>query len=441
MQSYFYRLLDYINTQLMASEGFTAYFSGESSDFCRFNHSKVRQAGHVLQKSVRLNLNNGKRHAYYQIPLTGEFSSDCSTVKYAIDKLRTVISSIAEDPFFFATDSRCDLTDVREGELPSVNEFIPKICDAFKKVDAVGILTSGHVYRGFGNSAGQRNWFSSTSFNLDWSIYHDADKAVKNNYAGFSWDDVALNEKIRLDLARLDRLERFSERKISPGEYRVYLTPAAILEVFELLSWNAFGLKAQKTKSSAFNRLVDGSQKLSTLVSFWEQPAHGTAPRFNEFGFIKPESISLVENGKFCQSLVSPQSAAEYETESNGAESAESPESLVMKGGSLKSEEIYEKIDKGLYISNLWYLNYSDLEAARMTGMTRFATFFVENGELKEPVSVMRFDESLYRMLGRNLIDLHHEPELLLSSSTYGQRSTDSFQLPGALIDQFRFTL
>jgi predicted Zn-dependent protease len=76
-----------------------------------------------------------------------------------------------------------------------------------------------------------------------------------------------------------------------------------------------------------------------------------------------------------------------------------------------------------------------------MTGMTRFATFWVQNGKIQGPVNVMRFDESLYRMLGENLLGLTDGSEMLLSSSTYDSRSTHSLRLPGALIDRFAFTL
>lgn len=67
-----------------------------------------------------------------------------------------------------------------------------------------------------------------------------------------------------------------------------------------------------------------------------------------------------------------------------------------MAGGSLEQARILEALDTGLYIGNLWYLNYSDMPAARLTGMTRFATFWVENGQIRAPVSTMRFDDSLY---------------------------------------------
>ena len=35
--------------------------------------------------------------------------------------------------------------------------------------------------------------------------------------------------------------------------------------------------------------------------------------------------------------------------------------------------------------------------------MTRFATFWVEDGVIQSPLEVMRFDETIYRMLGENL--------------------------------------
>ena len=98
-------------------------------------------------------------------------------------------------------------------------------------------------------------------------------------------------------------------------------------------------------------------------------------------------------------------------------------------------------LGSGIYVGNLWYSNFSDRTACRTTGMTRFATFWVENGEIVAPLEVMRFDETLYRMLGANLVGLTRERETILDPGTYYERSTDSARLPGALIDDFTFTL
>jgi predicted Zn-dependent protease len=112
-----------------------------------------------------------------------------------------------------------------------------------------------------------------------------------------------------------------------------------------------------------------------------------------------------------------------------------------MAPGDLQAGDVLSALDTGLYIGNLWYLNFSDRPAARMTGMTRFATFWVEGGRIVAPVNVLRFDDTIYRMLGESLVDLTRERERLLSTSTYDERSTSSSHLPGALLESLRFTL
>jgi predicted Zn-dependent protease len=73
--------------------------------------------------------------------------------------------------------------------------------------------------------------------------------------------------------------------------------------------------------------------------------------------------------------------------------------------------------------------------------MTRFACFWVEHGRIVAPIDVMRFDDTLFRMLGENLIDLTSEREMLLDPSTYDARSTSSSRVPGILLKALRFTL
>src|SRR4029077_21620 len=135
--------------------------------------------------------------------------------------------------------------------------------------------------------------------------------------------------------------------------------------------------------------------------------------------------------------LVSPRSAKEYGLAPNAGH--ESPETMELSPGDLESGQILDALDTGLYVSNLWYLNFSDRPAGRITGMTRFATFWVERGRIVAPVTPLRFDDTLYRMLGENLVELTSTAELVISPSTYDERSTSSSRLPGALLEGLRF--
>ena len=60
---------------------------------------------------------------------------------------------------------------------------------------------------------------------------------------------------------------------------------------------------------------------------------------------------------------------------------------------------------------------------------------------LAAPLGVMRFDDSLFRVLGDNLEALTSTPELILDPHTYEARSTESARLPGALVRDFALTL
>jgi len=211
-------------------------------------------------------------------------------------------------------------------------------------------------------------------------------------------------------------------------------------EIASILCWGGFSGRALATKQSALAKMQDG-EALDPRVSISEDTAGGVAPAFQGEGFARPARVSLIETGKLVGSLVSPRTAREFEMTENGANGAEMPESLAMSGGTLASADALAALDTGLAVGNLHYLNYSDRPACRITGMTRFATFWVENGKIVAPVDVLRFDDTLYRLLGENLEDLTRETEFILDAGTYQSRQLASVRLPGALVKEMAFTL
>jgi len=130
------------------------------------------------------------------------------------------------------------------------------------------------------------------------------------------------------------------------------------------------------------------------------------------------------------ESTDSPRSAREYGVAANGAVPAETPDSLSLAPGALPHDRLLETLGTGLFVSNLWYLNYSDRQACRMTGMTRFACFWVEAGQLVAPLDVMRFDDSFLRMFGDGLVGLTDRAETLPEAGTYQSRQLSSITTP-----------
>jgi predicted Zn-dependent protease len=242
-------------------------------------------------------------------------------------------------------------------------------------------------------------------------------------------------DRVRSDLGYIAR----EPRTIRPGRYRVFLAPRALQDVVEMMAWGGFGLKSQRTGQSPLQRLQDGDLRLNAAVSLGENRRRGLVPRFTRHGFLAPDQVTLIRAGAHDSALVDSRSAREYGVNMNAA--SEWPASLDMAPGTLEPGDVLDALGTGLYINNLWYLNYADRNAARITGMTRFACLWVENGRVEAPVDVMRFDDSIYHMLGEQLLGLTTERELLLDTGTYGGRSGASAELPGALIEDLRFTL
>jgi predicted Zn-dependent protease len=317
---------------------------------------------------------------------------------------------------------------------------IPAILNAAEGNDFVGFHAAGPIHHGFANSFGQRNWSTVHSFSLDGCIYLHGDKAVKLAYAGTEWDEKIFAAKFAAATTQLKFLDR-SAKTIPPGGYRAFLSTAALQEILGMLGWGGFSLAAHRTGTTPLIRLARGEASLSPFVSLHENIEAGLAPDFQDEGFIKPGKIMLIDGGRYNECLASPRTAEEFQAAQNGANSDESPVALEMAPGNLAESEILRVLGTGLLIGNLWYLNFSDRNACRLTGMTRFATFWVENGEIVAPVNVMRFDDSIYRMLGDNLVGLTAARDWRLSTDTYESRSTASMHIPGALIEDFRLTL
>ena len=123
------------------------------------------------------------------------------------------------------------------------------------------------------------------------------------------------------------------------------------------------------------------------------------------------------------------------------AENGEYLRSPIMASGKLNQEDVVKEIEKGLYLSNIHYINWSDNAGGRITGLTRYACFWVEGGEIVAPIETMRFDDSFYRFFGNKLLHVEDKLTVLPEVGTYGQRSLGATKCPCILVDSFELTL
>ncbi len=440
LEARFAPALDRIRDAARAGEVATGWLRAESSDFVRFNRGRLRQAGSVEKASVVVRLLRDGRQASLTLTLAGEARTDAARLDAAFTRLREVLAQSDPDPWLaISKEPACSRT-VVPGRPPEPDALCDTVLAAAGGADLVGLYAGGPLACGYASSLGHRHWHESQPWFLDFSICGEADKAVKRSVAPGAWVPADLAEVIaqaRREAAILAR----PPKVLAPGEYRAWLAPAALGALIGMLNWGGFSAAALRSGHSPLARLADGSARLDPAVSLADDLAGGGLPRFQADGFPRPARQPLVSAGRHAGMLVSPRTAREYGLPDTGAGPDESADALAMAPGALPPAQALQRLGTGVAVSDLWYLNWSDRAAARLTGMTRFATLWVENGEPVAPLAVMRFDDSLFRLLGEALEALSTTCERLPDTQTYDARSFGLSTVPGALIGRLRFTL
>lgn len=441
---------------------FTVSLIGEDSQFTRFSQAKVRQTGHVRDGRIKLTLmssfNNTDAHTVtMSLPFTGDFAIDWAVAQPAIAQLQQELPQLPIDPYVVlptaaeGNQKENNLVHrVKTNHLLAESEVATALLAPIsstsngtsKSPDFSGLYAGGRAYRAYADSAGKHHWFETPSFTLDYSLFGSSkQQAVKGTLAGDRWDEQQYVQNIAAAKQELELLAR-PVKAVPKGSYRTYLAPAAVADIIDTIIWGGgLGEASLRQGNSAFSKLEKGEARLSERFSLQEDFERISIPRFNGGGVIAPNKLPLIERGQWANSLVSGRSEKEYGKPSNGANEEEIMRAPAVAPGTLKATDILAELGTGLYLSNLHYLNWSDLTAGRITGMTRYACFWVEDGEIVAPIENLRFDDDLYRFLGEGLIGLTDEQTFVPEVGTYDNRSLGGMWMPGMLIDQFRYTL
>lgn len=430
------RLLDL----LTRNESLSLNLAGERSHFMRVNSAKLRQTASVSDASLTMTLTANARRAGLSSTLTTDLETDFKDLNEALTNLRTELAQLPEDPYIALPVADQKSHYAAPGRTLKAESIADELLLPMQGADITGIYAGGRLFRGHINSAGSQHWFETENFSFDYSLLNPTERMVKGFYAGTHWDQPVYEKTLADSRAQLDLLDRPTIR-LAPGRYRSYIAPAGVSDLLDMFSWHGISENAMQTGESAFLRMRKENRMLSPKFSVTEDLSSGLGPRFNDVGELAPEKTSIFANGKLENTLISSRTAKEYGLNSNFAAAGEYLRAPVMQPGSLREEDILATLDTGVYISNLHYLNWSDVPGGRITGMTRYACFWVENGVIQGPIENMRFDDSLYDFFGEQLEAVTKKTTISPNTNTYGMRSLGGTLCPGVLLSRFTFTL
>ena len=439
MQKYLKDFSEKLFQDLKSDEQLGLILHSEESTFIRFNKSLVRQNSTVNQHEITLQFHKDQRFSKMRLNLSLDLNNDLQNARTLLTDARIQLPQIDRHPQFFKLTNNGQSEITKKIERLSDEEIPQLINQVFSDSDLAGLWCSGPMRRASVNSEGQFHFFESDNFFFDYSIYNGP-LAAKGYYASEKFNEKDFITQAQDTKNKLSLLSRPQE-KIARGQYKVYLEPMAVAEIVESLAYGSLSQGAFNSGYAPLKKLKNKELLFSEKFDLYEDFNLGYVPLFNTAGEISEPKVELIKKGQLESLLISTETAQEYNLKSNQADASEQARSLTLASGSLKQADSLKKLGQGLYLSNLHYINYSDIQTARMTGMTRFACFWVENGEIQGPIQDLRFDESLYNIFGSNLVDLTEESSVYLSTSTYLKRSLGALKVPGALINNFNFTL
>jgi predicted Zn-dependent protease len=106
------------------------------------------------------------------------------------------------------------------------------------------------------------------------------------------------------------------------------------------------------------------------------------------------------------------------------------PINQVIKPGDASLDEMITDIKKVVYITRFWYFRSIRRDKAMITGLTRDACWYIEDGEIVHPMKVMRFTDSVMDIMSNiDLIGSKHTVQTF-------QRAT----IPILKVGKLRFT-
>jgi predicted Zn-dependent protease len=213
------------------------------------------------------------------------------------------------------------------------------------------------------------------------------------------------------------------------GEHTVVMEPHAVGVLLQELAACAFnGLAHHEGRGALSGRL--GEQVAAPLVNIADSPRYpaGLRRAFDAEGVPK-RPLPLIQDGVAHRVAHDTRSGAlagvrstGHALEPGGSSAGPEPTNLVMAGGGGADEdELCAAVERGVYVTRLWYQNVVRPAESLVTAVTRDGTFLIEDGRITRPLTDVRLTDSVLGMLARTEAT-SRRPALTSEGEFYGRR-------------------
>ena len=183
MEKIFNALCESLFARLDNGENLVLSLNGENSQFVRFNNASIRQTGLVDDADLGLKFIANGRTCNGGVTISGDGDLDLKRGLDEIERMRLESKEIPEDPFLVMPIDSESSREIKKAHGLPFEDAVDAILPAMQGTDFVGILANGKMYRGSANNLGQKHWFETESFCLDYSLVTPEHQMVKGCYA------------------------------------------------------------------------------------------------------------------------------------------------------------------------------------------------------------------------------------------------------------------
>ena len=240
---------------------------------------------------------------------------------------------------------------------------------------------------------------------------------------------------------------RGEQATLAPGEYDVVFEAHAVGALLDLLGATAFnGLAHAEGRGALAGRL--GHRVAAPAVNLSDSPRlRGTLPRAFDAEGTPKAPLPLIQDGVAHRVVHDSRSAALAGERSTGhalapggAPDGPHPTNLVLAGGGAADEaELCAPLERGVYVTRLWYTNVVRPKETLITAVTRDGTFLIEDGRIGRPLRELRITDSVLGILERTQA-LGARQQLTSDGEFYGRRFAFGVVCPPLRARAVRFT-
>ena len=236
---------------------------------------------------------------------------------------------------------------------------------------------------------------------------------------------------------------------LPPGEYPAVLDADAVGTLLGFLGGLAFnGLAHAEGRGALSGRL--GSRVAAATINLSDSPRFaGTLPRAFDAEGVPKAPLPLIQDGVAHGVVHDTRSAAiagggarstGHAIALGGAPEGPAPRNLVLVGGGAADlAELAAPIERGIYVTRLWYVNVVHARRTLLTGMARDGTFLIEDGRIRRPLRDVRFTDEALGLLDRTEA-LAARPRLVCEGEFYGRRFASGVVCPAIRVRSLRVT-